>query len=121
MTTEPERGRIEPADVRAARAAIDAYLSRTDAAQKHHASANTVGTDGRVNDQVAECIARQAWDAVMAVTPPPPDPATDAGPAVEPPQVAERRAQANAIVRGLQQLGYHLDETLLPGPGMAAG
>ncbi|MFD6888026.1 hypothetical protein [Streptomyces sp. NPDC059957] len=40
---------------------------------------------------------------------------------MEPPEVAERRAQANAITRGLQQLGYHRDETLLPGPGMAAG
>ncbi|WP_411107601.1 hypothetical protein [Streptomyces sp. cmx-4-9] len=115
MTTEPERDPGEPADVRAARAAIDAYLNRTDP------SARTRSADGRIDDRTAELVAREAWDAVMAVTPPPPDPATDPGPAVEPPEVAERRERAVAVVRGLQKLGHHLDETLLPGPDLAAG
>ncbi|MEV7728713.1 hypothetical protein AB0P15_28805 [Streptomyces sp. NPDC087917] len=122
MTTEPERDPVEPDDVRTARAAIDAYRSRTDPPpEQPEVTGGARGTDDRVDDQVAECIAREAWDAVIAVTPPPPDPATDPGPAVEPPEVAERRAQAVAIVRGLRQLGYHLDESLLPGPDMAAG
>ncbi|WP_449479873.1 hypothetical protein [Streptomyces avidinii] len=121
MTTEPEPDRVEPDDVRAARAAIDAHLSRSDPSPGHGGGADGLRSDGRVDDQVADRIAREAWDAVIAVTPPPPDPATDPGPAVEPPEVAERRARAIAIARGLQRLGYHLDESLLPGPGMAAG
>lgn len=118
MTTEPERDPVETPEVRAARAAIDAYLNRT---PRGGADSGARQGDGRIDDRTAELVAREAWDAVMAVTPPPPDPATDPGPAVEPPEVAERRGQAVAVVRGLQQLGHHLDETLLPGPDLAAG
>ncbi|MFF1411275.1 hypothetical protein ACFVX6_16050 [Streptomyces sp. NPDC058289] len=115
MTTEPEREPVDVADVHAAHAAIDAYLRRTDSAPER------LPGRGRVADGVAEAVAREAWDSVIAITPPPPDPATDPGPAVEPPEVAERRAEAMAIARGLQLLGYRLDETLLPGPDIAAG
>ncbi|MET7664864.1 hypothetical protein ABZS99_39705 [Streptomyces sp. NPDC005463] len=140
MTTEPERGPVEQADDRAARTAIDACLNRRDSASEQQLGGTAAGRGGssalegdggaaargdrRIDDATAERIAREAWDAVQAVTPPPPDPGTDAGPAQnrkEPTEVAERRKQAIAVVRGLQQLGYHLDEKLLPGPDMAAG
>ncbi|KOX25664.1 hypothetical protein ADL06_18715 [Streptomyces sp. NRRL F-6491] len=78
----------------------------------------------RIDDATAERIAREAWDAVSAATPPPPDPGTDRAPARgarEPAEVTELRGRAIAVARGLHQLGYHLDETLLPGPDMAAG
>ncbi|MFE4257116.1 hypothetical protein ACFRU3_48545 [Streptomyces sp. NPDC056910] len=141
MTTEPEWGPVEQADVRATRTAIEAYLNRADSASEQQlGGAQAAGLGGSsalagdggaaargdrcIDDATAERIAREAWDAVQAVTPPPPDPETDAGPAQnrkEPKEVAERRQQAVAVVRGLQQLGYHLDEKLLPGPDMAAG
>ncbi|MET7542270.1 hypothetical protein [Streptomyces sp. NPDC005507] len=140
MATEPEWGPVEQTDVRAARTAIDACLNRRDSASEQQLGGAAAGRGGssalegdggaaargdrRIDDATAERIAREAWDAVQAVTPPPPDPETDAGPAQnrkEPTEVAERRKQAIAVVRGLQQLGYHLDEKLLPGPDMAAG
>ncbi|CAM5677106.1 hypothetical protein SAVIM338S_07211 [Streptomyces avidinii] len=58
---------------------------------------------------------------MIGVTPPPPHPATDPGPAVEPPEVAECRAEAMSIARGLRLLDHPLDEILLPGPDIAAG
>ncbi|MFJ7126120.1 hypothetical protein [Streptomyces sp. NPDC098101] len=137
MTTAPEGNPAESADVRAARAAIEAHLSRTDPEREPDAAGATGspaspegrdegGRDGgrRVDDATAERIAREAWDAVAAATPPPPDPGTDPAPALgarEPEEVTELRRRAIAVARGLHQLGYHLDETLLPGPDMAAG
>ncbi|MFF3214224.1 hypothetical protein ACFYYB_26570 [Streptomyces sp. NPDC002886] len=121
MTKESESDRVEPTDVHAAREAIDAYLSRADSSREHGVGEDAQRADGPVSDRIAELVAREAWDAVLVASPPPPDPAVDPGPAVEPLKVAERRAQAVAIVRGLQALGYRLDETLLPGPDMAAG
>lgn len=128
MTTEPEGNPAESADVRAARAAIEAHLSRTEpgAAGSTGSPDSPEGRDGgsRVDDATAERIAREAWDAVSAATPPPPDPGTDPAPARgarEPEEVTELRRRAIAVTRGLHQLGYHLDETLLPGPDMAAG
>ncbi|MFB8272905.1 hypothetical protein ACFC96_40840 [Streptomyces sp. NPDC055955] len=118
MTAEPEHGPAESADVREARRAIDEHMGRA-------------GTDeelarwkdsGRIDDRVAEEVARAAWDAVQDVTPPPPSPRS--GPvekSVPSPQRAERHRRAVAVARGLRELGYHLDETLLPGPDMAAG
>jgi hypothetical protein len=140
MTTEPDGDPVEPAQVRAARSAIEAYLSGT-GAEGNRLSRSAggppgpsepatggppAGGDRRIDDATAERIAREAWDAVSAVTPPPPDPGSDPGPArtakeEEPAEVTERRRHAVAVVRGLQLLGYHLDETLLPGPDMAAG
>ncbi|MFF5636928.1 hypothetical protein [Streptomyces sp. NPDC012825] len=128
MTTEPEGDRAGSADVRAARAAIEAHLSRTDPGGKTTDNARK-GEDGapgdlRIDDATAERIAREAWDAVLAATPPPPDPGTDPAPARgarEPAEVTELRGRAIAVARGLHRLGYHLDETLLPGPDMAAG
>lgn len=135
MTTEPEGDRAESADVRAARAAIEAHLNRTDPAPEGepHAAGPSVPREDRgdtaqgvrrVDDATAERIAREAWDAVLAATPPPPDPGTDPAPARgvrEPAEVTELRARAIAVTRGLRELGHHLDETLLPGPDMAAG
>ncbi|MET9932989.1 MULTISPECIES: hypothetical protein [unclassified Streptomyces] len=128
MTTEPEGDRAGSADVRAARAAIESYLSRTDPGGKAPEGAregeDTAPGDRRVDDATAERIAREAWDAVLAATPPPPDPGTDPAPARgarEPAEVTELRGRAIAVARGLHRLGYHLDETLLPGPDMAAG
>ncbi|MCT9093548.1 hypothetical protein N4G70_32465 [Streptomyces sp. ASQP_92] len=140
MTAETERSGDESADVREARLAIDAYLRRTSAGThqagaadplaEHGADAGVGGrpsqgggrVDGLVDDAVAERVAREAWDAVQDATPPPPDP--EAGPAEktsQSPERAELHRKAVAIARGLQALGYHLDETLLPGPDMAAG
>lgn len=68
--------------------------------------------------------AREAWDAVQEATPPTPDPQTDTGPAEKGRSsrgLAERHSRAVSVARGLQELGYHLDETLRPGPDMAAG
>ncbi|MFE5513234.1 hypothetical protein ACFQ9J_22130 [Streptomyces sp. NPDC056529] len=136
MTTEPEGDRAESADVRAARAAIEAHLRRTEPAREGESraagsSAPPERPDGdardggrRIDDATAERIAREAWDAVLAATPPPPDPGTDPAPARsarEPAEVTELRRRAIAVTRGLRELGHHLDETLLPGPDMAAG
>ncbi|MFJ4341505.1 hypothetical protein [Streptomyces sp. NPDC088915] len=128
MTTEPEGDRAGSADVRAARAAIESYLSRTGTGEKPPEDARegegADPGDRRIDDATAERIAREAWDAVLAATPPPPDPGTDPAPARgarEPAEVTELRGRAIAVARGLHQLGYHLDETLLPGPDMAAG
>ncbi|MFE9410549.1 hypothetical protein ACFYN0_17420 [Streptomyces sp. NPDC006704] len=112
MTTETEHGGSESANAQEARAAIDAYLSRT--------SARPAGAEA--DDHVAESVAREAWDAVQDATPPPPDPGAGPVEKTEPsPQRAELHRKAVAIARGLRELGYHLDETLLPGPDMAAG
>ncbi|MFE9407149.1 hypothetical protein ACFYNY_36160 [Streptomyces sp. NPDC006530] len=138
MTAETERSGDESADVREARLAIDAYLRRTSAGTHQAGAAGHLAeqdadaggrpsqgggrVDGRVDDAVAERVAREAWDAVQDATPPPPDP--EAGPAEktsQSPERAELHRKAVAIARGLQALGYHLDETLLPGPDMAAG
>ncbi|MFC8172185.1 hypothetical protein ACFUJ0_21035 [Streptomyces sp. NPDC057242] len=137
MTTEPEGAPAESADVRAARAAIEAHLSRTDPEREPRAAGSSASPerperpdggapDGgrRIDDATAERIAREAWDAVLAATPPPPDPGTDPAPARgarEPAEVTELRRRAIAVTRGLRELGHHLDETLLPGPDMAAG
>ncbi|MEW1904644.1 MULTISPECIES: hypothetical protein [unclassified Streptomyces] len=133
MTTEPEGDPAESADVRAARAAIEAHLDRTDPAREREPRTTGALTsreedtrDGgrRIDDATAERIAREAWDAVLAATPPPPDPGTDPAPARsarEPAEVTELRRRAIAVTRGLRELGHHLDETLLPGPDMAAG
>ncbi|MFJ4871587.1 hypothetical protein [Streptomyces sp. NPDC088757] len=128
MTTEPEGDRAGSADVRAARAAIESYLSRTGQDGKSPEDAregeDTPPGDRRIDDATAERIAREAWDAVLAATPPPPDPGTDPAPARgarEPAEVTALRGRAIAVARGLHRLGYHLDETLLPGPDMAAG
>ncbi|MFD3571142.1 NAD-binding protein, partial [Streptomyces sp. NPDC058667] len=139
MTTAPEGDPVEPGDVRAARSAIEAYLSRAAPEGEHHpprgadrpegerlprGADGPAGGERRIDDATAERIAREAWDAVSAATPPPPDPDSDAGPArmtEEPAEVTERRNEAIAIARGLRLLGYHLDETLRPGPDMAAG
>ncbi|MFC8490105.1 hypothetical protein ACFUJU_04740 [Streptomyces sp. NPDC057235] len=140
MTTEPEGAPAESADVRAARAAIEAHLSRTDPEREPRAAGSSAsperperperpdggapGGGRRIDDATAERIAREAWDAVLAATPPPPDPGTDPAPARgarEPAEVTELRRRAIAVTRGLRELGHHLDETLLPGPDMAAG
>ncbi|MFZ4302578.1 hypothetical protein ACOZE3_32305 [Streptomyces cinereoruber] len=130
MTTEPEGDRAESADVRAARAAIEAHLNRTTppSEREPHAAGSSASREERggrrIDDATAERIAREAWDAVLAATPPPPDPGTDPAPARgarEPAEVTELRARAIAVTRGLRELGHHLDETLLPGPDMAAG
>ncbi|MGW9435455.1 hypothetical protein [Streptomyces sp. NPDC055607] len=132
MTTEPEGDRAGSADVRAARAAIESYLSRTgrggkapeDAREGSREGEDAAPGDRRIDDATAERIAREAWDAVLAATPPPPDPGTDPAPARgarEPAEVTELRGRAISVARGLHRLGYHLDETLLPGPDMAAG
>ncbi|MGW8330062.1 hypothetical protein ACWGLE_19440 [Streptomyces sp. NPDC055897] len=134
MTPEPERSTDESPDVQEARLAIEEYLSRTrrsarpdestEAGGRRSADGNSGSSEdgGRFDDRMAESIARAAWDAVQDATPPPPDPA--AGPAEkteQPPELAELHRRAVAIARGLRELGYHLDETLLPGPDMAAG
>ncbi|MFJ9342999.1 hypothetical protein ACIRP0_27435 [Streptomyces sp. NPDC101733] len=136
MTTEPERGPSESLDVREARLAIEAYLGRAhgpasgnapsarDRAQEAAGDVPAGRENSLFDDGAAERVARQAWDAVLAVTPPPPDPAVDPGPIdghVESAELLERRRHAERVARGLQELGYRLDETLLPGPGMAAG
>ncbi|MEU3499598.1 hypothetical protein ABZ726_02110 [Streptomyces hundungensis] len=136
MTAETERSGDESADVHEARLAIDAYMRRTSARTQQQGAAGPLAEQGagaggggrpgqdesRVDDRVAECVAREAWDAVQDATPPPPDP--EAGPSektTQSPERAELHRRAVAIARGLQALGYHLDETLLPGPDMAAG
>ncbi|AYG78848.1 hypothetical protein DWB77_00957 [Streptomyces hundungensis] len=136
MTAETERSGDESADVHEARLAIDAYMRRTSARTQQEGAAGPLADQGaeagggerpgqdddRVDDRVAECVAREAWDAVQDATPPPPDP--EAGPSektTQSPERAELHRRAVAIARGLQALGYHLDETLLPGPDMAAG
>ncbi|CAM5279126.1 hypothetical protein SXANM310S_03076 [Streptomyces xanthochromogenes] len=134
MTSEPERSTDESTDVREARRAIEEYLRRTgtparpggstgpDGQVDAAGSPETAKDGGRVDDRTAEAVARAAWDAVQDATPPPPDPA--AGPAEkteQSPELAELHRRAVAIAHGLQALGYHLDETLLPGPDMAAG
>ncbi|MFG3280453.1 hypothetical protein [Streptomyces sp. NPDC048111] len=128
MTAETEHGPDESANVREARRAIEEYLSRTSGDPRRRGAGAGSGADGqptagdRIDDRVAECVAREAWDAVQEATPPPPDP--EAGPAekTEPsPERAELHRRAVAIARGLQELGHHLDETLRPGPDMAAG
>ncbi|MFE9118953.1 hypothetical protein [Streptomyces sp. NPDC007172] len=134
MTSEPERGTDESNDVREARLAIAEYVRRTGTPARPDGSTSPEGEldtaaspesakdSDRIDDRTAEDVARAAWDAVQDATPPPPDPG--AGPAEktdQSPELAERHRRAVAIARGLQQLGYHLDETLLPGPDMAAG
>ncbi|MFF7178281.1 hypothetical protein [Streptomyces sp. NPDC008121] len=85
-------------------------------------------TGAPIDDRVADAVAREAWDAVTAATPPPPSPVEGGTPgegrdgaAAEPAEVAELRRRATAIARGLRELGCRLDDTLLPGPDMAAG
>lgn len=135
MTTESDLGSAGSGDVREARRAIEAFLARTapghgeepDLPQSQDPDADVERRRGgaRVDDRVAEQVAREAWDAVQDVTPPAPDPAqADAGPAAQggpSPELAERHRRAIAITRGLLELGYHLDETLRPGPDMTAG
>ncbi|MEU3607280.1 hypothetical protein AB0E83_17830 [Streptomyces sp. NPDC035033] len=118
MTAEPEDHRPESDDVRAARRAVEEHLART----ADEEQANRWRETGRVDDRVAEEVARAAWDAVQEVTPPPPSP--QAGPAERAersPERAERHRRAVAVARGLRELGHSLDETLLPGLDMAAG
>ncbi|MEU3062670.1 hypothetical protein AB0P12_13860 [Streptomyces subrutilus] len=132
MTTEPELGAAGSADsddVREARLAIDAFLTGGSAGHGEVPA----GTDlerwratGRIDDRLAAQVAGAAWDAVQDATPPAPDPSTDPGPdpTVESgpsAELAARHRRAVAVARGLAQLGYHLDETLRPGPDMAAG
>ncbi|MFJ3582947.1 hypothetical protein ACIPPS_12070 [Streptomyces sp. NPDC090127] len=122
----PDNGPAESADAREARRAIDDHLGRTAA----HEELARWRDGGRIDDRTAEDVARAAWDAVQDATPPPPSP-TDAtppppqaGPAektARSPERAERHRRAVAVALGLRELGYHLDETLLPGPDMAAG
>lgn len=135
MTSEPERGTDESNDIREARLAIAEYLgrrgttpTRPDGSTSPDSELGTAARpeaaqdSDRIDDRTAADVARAAWDAVQDATPPPPDPG--AGPAEktdQSPELAERHRRAVAIARGLQQLGYHLDETLLPGPDMAAG
>ncbi|MFF5933401.1 hypothetical protein [Streptomyces sp. NPDC012508] len=118
MTATPNNGPTESANVRVARRAIDDYLGRTAAAEDLARWRDS----GRIDDKLAEDVARAAWDAVQDATPPPPSP--QAGPAektTQSPERAERHRRAGAVALGLRELGYHLDETLLPGPDMAAG
>ncbi|MCX5384488.1 hypothetical protein [Streptomyces sp. NBC_00083] len=128
MTTEAETTGDESADVQEARRAIEEYLSRgpartpRDGADTGRAAPAGGGIDRSIDDSAAALIAREAWDAVQDATPAPPHP--EAGPAEKTrmsPERAERHRRAVAVARGLRELGYHLDETLLPGPDMAAG
>ncbi|MEU6946497.1 hypothetical protein ABZ957_14895 [Streptomyces sp. NPDC046316] len=119
MTAAPNNGPTESANVREARRAIDDCLGRTAAAAEDLARWRD---SGRIDDNLAEDVARAAWDAVQDATPPPPSPRS--GPAEktsQSPERAERHRRAVAVALGLRELGYHLDETLLPGPDMAAG
>ncbi|MFG2720574.1 hypothetical protein ACGFW5_20070 [Streptomyces sp. NPDC048416] len=141
MTMDTEHNGNESADAQEARRALDDYVRRTSARTRQDEGAGPLGVTepgsvgvtepapgglspagGRVDDHVAESVAREAWDAVQDATPAPPDP--EAGPAEKTdlsPERAELHRRAVAIARGLRELGYHLDETLLPGPDMAAG
>ncbi|WP_392896400.1 hypothetical protein [Streptomyces sp. LN699] len=135
MTTQPgPRGAADSGDVHEARLAIDAFLARTSPEQDGSLTGpGGVGpgadlerwrTTGLIDDRVAEQVAREAWDAVQEATPPPPDPEADAEPTDRgrpSRELAERHRQAVSIARGLLELGHHLDETLRPGPDMAAG
>ncbi|MFI9111641.1 hypothetical protein [Streptomyces venezuelae] len=118
MTPEPEHGPAESADAREARQAIEDHLGHAGTQEELSRWRNS----GRIDDRIAEAVAGAAWDAVQDATPPPPSP--QAGPAEkteQSPERAERHRRAVAVARGLRELGYHLDETLLPGPDMAAG
>jgi hypothetical protein len=118
-------GRTGSSDAEEARRAIDTYLRRSavgaearpDAADLRHWQET-----GTTTDRVAECVAREAWDAVQDVMPPPPD-SSDGRPerAAGRMERTEQHERACRIARGLRELGHHLDETLMPGPGMAAG
>ncbi|MEU9419977.1 hypothetical protein [Streptomyces sp. NPDC048272] len=135
MTTQPDhRGSADSGDVREARLAIDAFLARTspetgDGRTRPGSEGPDTHLEGRrttglLDDRLAEQVAREAWDAVQEATPPAPDPHTDAGPLQNgrpSPELAERHRRAVSIARGLLELGYQLDETLRPGPDMAAG
>ncbi|MFJ6700659.1 hypothetical protein ACIQM4_32070 [Streptomyces sp. NPDC091272] len=125
MTTESDLGSAGSGDVRQARQAVEEFLARTQSPDRE-AQLEQWRESGRVDDQVAEQVARDAWDAVQDATPPAPDPVEGAdtgAPSQDPPspELAQRHRRAIAVARGLQELGYHLDETLRPGPDMAAG
>ncbi|MBT2445147.1 hypothetical protein J7E93_34705 [Streptomyces sp. ISL-36] len=134
MTAEPEHSPAESADVREARRAIGDHLGRAAAAAERGEAADadrgrSAVADlarwrerGRIDDRLAEEVARAAWDAVQDATPPPPSP--EAGPTEKTrpsPERAELHRRAVSVARGLRELGYHVDDTLLPGPDMAAG
>ncbi|MFD3717843.1 hypothetical protein [Streptomyces sp. NPDC058674] len=123
LTTEPAPGPADSSDVREARLAVDPFLARTPPRSEGGPERRRTPT-GQIDDRTAEQVAREAWDAVQDATPPAPDPATDTGPADAgrpSPEHTERHRRAVAIARGLQELGYPLNETLRPGPDMAAG
>ncbi|MEU3459272.1 hypothetical protein ABZ721_04855 [Streptomyces sp. NPDC006733] len=126
MNATPDDGHAGSSDAEEARRAIDTYLRQHSAGEAGRPEAaedlRQWQETGTTDDRVAECVAREAWDAVQDVTPPPPDssggqPERRAGQVEQ----TEQHDRACRIARGLRELGHHLDETLLPGPGMAAG